>query len=309
MVRTLLFAAIASSTATASASAKVGDAQLRSDLQTLASAGAIDDITTHWPIPWAGVIARITQEDAVTNQPAYVREAARRVSQGPASEMRIDDLRTTATIDVTNYPNVIRGFYAMGLGEGQAELSFQCMTPTTAARLSAGIFSPEFSGGKKLFMPDGSYFAQKVGGAVVYAGYLTHWWGPGWISALSYLKKCAPLSTSWNRARQYGSVPITLAKLAWSVADGILVGWFDDKRIATNTYWDGFRFTFNPLPGLQIELPAPTSFVAKAIPRNHWQAIDIQNDRLQSVGTNDEGIIDIHYPNPLRCALPLYTQP
>jgi hypothetical protein len=116
----------------------------------------------------ARVIARVRQEDAVANQPAYVREAARRVLETARQQMRLDELRTTATIDVTNRPNVTRGFDAMGLGEGQAQLSFEYMTPTTAARLSAGFFSPKFSGGEQQFTSDGSYVAQKVGGAVFY---------------------------------------------------------------------------------------------------------------------------------------------
>jgi hypothetical protein len=119
-----------------------------------------------------------------------VRQAARRVLEKAHDEMRIGDLRSSATIDVTNRPDVARAFDAMGLGE--AQLSFEYTTPTTAARPSAGIFSPKSVSGRKLFVPDGSYFAQNVGGAVIYAGYLTHWWGPSWISALSYLNNTLP---------------------------------------------------------------------------------------------------------------------
>ena len=43
--------------AVASPWAEVGDSQLRSDIQILANAGVIDDITTHWPIPWAGLLS------------------------------------------------------------------------------------------------------------------------------------------------------------------------------------------------------------------------------------------------------------
>ncbi len=306
----LLFVAIASSPASASPWAEVGDAQLRSDLQILASAGVIDDITTHWPIPWAGVIARLRQEDAVTNQPAYVREAARRVLEKAQREMRIDDLRTTATIDVTNNPDVARGFDAMGLGEGQAQLSFEYMTPTTAARLSAGIFSPKFSGGKQQFMPDGSYFAQKVGGAVVYAGYLTHWWGPGWISALSYSNNARPFpQVGIERGNTEAFQSPWLSWLGpWQME--FLVGWFDDKRIATNTYWDGFRFTFNPAPGLQIGLARTDELCGKGHPCKPLATyFDIRNDPSHVNPTNDEGIIDIHYTRTLYgVPFEIYTQ-
>src|ERR1700679_3712823 len=39
--------------ADASPWAEVGDSQLRSDIQILAQAGILDDITTPWAIPWA----------------------------------------------------------------------------------------------------------------------------------------------------------------------------------------------------------------------------------------------------------------
>src|ERR1041385_9548215 len=154
--------------ASASPWAEVGDPQLRSDIQILASAGVIDDITTQWPVPWAGVVRRLKTEDALANQPAYVREAARRVLDLARREMRIGDLRASATVDVTNRPDIVRGFDALGLGEGQAQLSLEYMTSTTAARLSAGIFAPRFQGGGKQFMPDGSYVAPKIGGGRVY---------------------------------------------------------------------------------------------------------------------------------------------
>src|SRR5690349_17161631 len=117
--------------------------------------------------PWAGAIRRLKSEDVLENQPAYVREAARRVLEQARREMRIGDLRAFATLDFTNRPDIVRGFDAMGLGEGQAQLSLEYMTSTTAVRLSAGIFASKFKGGEKQFMPDGSYVAQKVGGALV----------------------------------------------------------------------------------------------------------------------------------------------
>ena len=101
--------------------AEVGDVQLRSDLQILAIAGVIDDITTHWPIPWAGIVSDVRREDALSGQPAYVREAARRVLKKAGQQMHFDDLRASATIDATNLPDVVRGFDAMNLAQGEAQ--------------------------------------------------------------------------------------------------------------------------------------------------------------------------------------------
>ncbi len=45
--------------ANASPWAEVGDSQLRSDIEILAAANVIDGITTHWPLPWAGIVSRL----------------------------------------------------------------------------------------------------------------------------------------------------------------------------------------------------------------------------------------------------------
>ncbi|HTY50340.1 MAG TPA: hypothetical protein VMB48_11690, partial [Steroidobacteraceae bacterium] len=43
--------------------ADVGDAQLRSDIEQLAAAGIIANITTQWPIPWGGLLDRLTPDN------------------------------------------------------------------------------------------------------------------------------------------------------------------------------------------------------------------------------------------------------
>lgn len=282
--------------ASASPWAEVGDAQVRSDLEILANAGVIDDITTHWPIPWAGVMARLRRDDVLVNQPSYVREAARRVLDEAQRDMRAGDLRATAALDATNRPDIVRGFDALGLGEAQSQLSLEYMTSTSAARLSAGIFVSKFKGGEKQFMPDGSYVAQKVGGALVYAGYLTHWWGPGWISALSYSNNARPFpQVGIERDSTDAFRTPWLSWLGpWQME--FLIGWFDDPRIATNTLWDGFRFTFNPIPGLQIGLARTDELCGKGHPCKPLATyFDLRNDPNHISPTNDEGIIDLQY--------------
>src|SRR6185312_11654906 len=167
-----------------------------------------------------------------------------------------------------------------------------------------------FQGGGKQFMPDGSYVAQKIGGALVYAGYLTHWWGPGWISALSYSNNARPFpqigierdSTSEFRT------PWLSWLGPWQME--FLIGWFNDKRVATNTYWDGFRFTFNPLPGLQIGLARTDELCGKGHPCKPLATyFDLRNDPAHPSRTNDEGLIDIHYTNTFfRVPYEIYTQ-
>jgi len=80
-----------------------------------------------------------------------------------------------------------------------------------------------------------------------------------------------------------------------------VIGWFNDPRIDTNTYWDGFRFTFNPLPGLQIGLARTDQLCGKGHPCKPLATyFDIRNDRLHPSRTNDEGILDVHYTRSIR---------
>src|SRR5271169_6092547 len=76
--------------AMASPWAEVGDDQLRSDIQILANAGVIDDITTQWPIPWAGLLSALRDQVTLAEQPSYVRAAARRVTEFAKTQMRRD---------------------------------------------------------------------------------------------------------------------------------------------------------------------------------------------------------------------------
>src|SRR5664279_1259143 len=58
--------------------AEVGDNQLRGDIEILAAAGVIDDVTTHWPLPWQSIVKDL-RDNALAGQPPSVRAAAARV--------------------------------------------------------------------------------------------------------------------------------------------------------------------------------------------------------------------------------------
>ena len=58
--------------------AEVGDNQLRSDIQLLAAAGVVNDVTTHWPLPWRSILSNLGNA-SLASQPAGVRLAADRV--------------------------------------------------------------------------------------------------------------------------------------------------------------------------------------------------------------------------------------
>jgi Capsule assembly protein Wzi len=295
--------------AAASPWAEVGDNQLRSDIQILANANVIDDITTQWPIPWAGVLAQLKDEIDLSSQPRYVREAARRVLAYAKKEMHRGTFSGSASADFTNQPNVVRGFDAMGRNKAESQVAIEYMDTSSAIRISMGAYS-DFSGRTTHYDPDGTYVAQRLGGAVLYAGYLSQWWGPGWISALSLSNNARPFPQVGIERIDSSAFRTPLLSWIGPWQAQFLVGWLDDKRVAMNTVYDGLRVTFNPLPGLEIGLARTQELCGTGHPCVPIaEYFEFANQASHVNRTNDEGVIDLHYTNTTG-GIPweLYTQ-
>ncbi len=215
-----VLALAAAQPAVASPWAEVGDAQLRSDIEILAAANVIDGITTQWPLPWASIVTRLRMSDAVDGQPAMVRDAAARVLQQAQAQMRIGSVRFQATVDGTNAPSVVRGFDGLGRETAVEQLSAEYMGSTTALRVSIGAETRDHTG-RTSIDPDGSYFAQKIGGAVVYAGYVNALVGAWLDLGHVAVEQRAAVSPDRNRARSHGRIRQPVAVLDRSLADGV----------------------------------------------------------------------------------------
>jgi hypothetical protein len=283
--------------AAASPWAEVGDSQLRSDIQLLANAGVIDDVTTQWPIPWAGLITELRDEVGLADQPPYIREAARRVLTVAKSQMHRNTFSGSTSWDFTNVVDPVRGFDGMGRYKGQSRTSFEYLDSDTALRVSLGVVS-DFSGRNTKFAPDGSYIAQRIGGAVVYAGYLDQWWGPGWISALSLSNNARPFPQVGIERIDTSAFRTPLLSWIGPWQMQFLVGWLDDERVAMNTAYTGLRVTFNPIPGLQIGLARTTEMCGTGHECKPFaEYFEFTNQANHIDRTNDEGVIDLHYTN------------
>ena len=287
---------LAMTAATASPWAEVGDSQLRSDIQILANAHLIDDITTHWPIPWASLCTALRDQTVIATEPLYVREAARRVLAYAKAQMHRDTFTASMKADLTNLPSVVRGFDAMGRNMAETQFSMEYMDNDTAVRLSIGAWS-DFTGRTTKYEPDGTYIAQRLGGAAVYAGYITHWWGPGWISALSLSNNARPFPQVGIERLDTEAFRTPLLSWLGPWQDEFFIGVLNDDRIAKNTVYVGTRVTFNPLPGLQIGLARTTEMCGTGHPCSISGYFHFTNQAGDVNQTNDEGLIDIHYQN------------
>src|SRR5579871_5719722 len=278
--------------------AEVGDNQLRGDIEILAAAGVIDDVTTHWPLPWQSIVKNL-RGNSLAGQPASVRAAAARVLARARSENN-PGLSASLELDAATTPSVVYGFDGMGRGDGQGQFVLDFNSQSTAARLALGGFTQNFRGNSAKLNQDQSYLAEKLGPVLFYGGYLSHWWGPGWISALSLSSNARPMpeiglerldtsASKWPVLRWFGP---------WQLE--FFVGLLDGPRIQTNTFYNALRFTINPAPGLEIGLARTEEFCGKGHPCSPFRDyFNFNNDPKHIDNTNDEGLIDIKYSHPL----------
>jgi hypothetical protein len=275
--------------------AEAGDAQLRSDIEILANAGVIDDMTMTWPIPWSGILYRLDSPDALDDQPEYVQEAAARVRSRGMKETELHKLKASVSVDTTNLPDVVRGFDALGRQTAQGQVTGEYLWNTTALNLSLGAETSDRTD-KQTFMPDGSYFAQRIGNAAIYAGYETHWWGPGWISSMILSNNARPVPQIGFRRLSTAAADSPWFSWIGPWQFELFVGVLDGPRIARNTIYNGVRFEFNPIRHLEIAIARTDEVCGTGHPCKplaEW--IDVRNNNGGANKVNDEASIEIKY--------------
>ena len=278
--------------------AEVGDAQLRSDIETLAAAGVIDNLTTEWPVPWTRIVDRLSVSGALAGQPQAVLDAAERVQHKAAGQMTQDSASFSAYFDATNAPEVVRGFDALGRQAFQTQGTLSWNGQSTFVQLAAGLQSHDHFDSQTLLL-DGTYIAHQFGNVAAYAGYLTHWWGPGWISALSMSNNAHPIpQIGFSRIED---TPSRYRYLKWMGPwqAEFFIGVLKGDGIPNNTLVDGLRFGFNPAPGLEIGLERMDESCGKGHPCNPTNYFDLSNNTAHPSKTNDQGDIDLKYSHKL----------
>ena len=288
--------------------AEVGDAQLRSDIETLAMAGIIDNLTTQWPVPWTRILDRLAVSGSLTGQPSWVVDAAERIRRQAAGQMTQDTSSFSAYFDATNAPEVVRGFDALGRQNVQTQGTLSWNGESTFIQLSAGAQSHDHFDTESVVL-DGTYIAQQIHGAAVYAGYMTHWWGPGWISALSLSNNARPIPQIG--ISRIDSSPFKTKWLSWlgPWQAEFFVGVLDSDLLPTHTLVDGLRFNFNPAPGLDIGVERMDEACGRGHPCNPLNYFDLSNNDAHPSKTNDQGDFDIKYSREVGgIALSVYLQ-
>ena len=289
-----IFALLLAAPAAASPWAEVGDNQLRSDLELLNASGVVRDITIQWPMPWQSIVSSLESQDLLRQTPA-VRAAASRLL-GLAHAGMAPGFSGAVYLDATNKSDVIYGFDGMGRGDAQAQASLSLNSGVFSSRISLGAITNDFGRKPNKLMADGTYFAARLGGALVYAGYLDHWWGPGEISTLQLSNNARPMP-------QIGIQRSSTAPSHWPVLRWLgpwqfefFLAKFDGPQIQSNVYYNGARLSISPLPGLELAAAKSEQFCGQGHPcsplRDYFTNFDFSN---HPDNVNGEGSFELKY--------------
>lgn len=286
--------------ATAGPWAEVGDPDLRSDVEVLASAGVVDNITTQWPVPWAALLDRLDSPNALAGQPDYISEVAERLRLRGEAETKPYSVHGSAFFDAASSPTFLRGYDALGRENFQAGGTIEYVGDTTVVHLALAAQTVGKTD-KQVFVPDGSYIAQRLGDTVIYAGYVPHWWGPGWISALALSTNARPMPQ--GGISRVSTAPFESSWLKWlgPWQAEFFVSVLDGPRVARNTIYDGLRFAFSPVEGLEIALSRTDMMCGIGHPCKPvvgYFNLDNQDNAVNIV--NDEGSISVRYTGMTR---------
>lgn len=283
--------------AAASPWAEVGDSQLRADIEVLAASGQIDDLTIHWGLPWEAAKTRLGGETVAAS--LMVQGARRRVLKHARTETD-EGFSAALRLAGTGSTSLVHGFNGMARGEGEAQGILEYSSGALSAQLALGAFTANGRGNTTKLMLDESYVAVQLGDALVYGGWRSHWWGPGWISALSLSNFARPMP-------QVGIQRASTAASSWPILSLLgpwqfefLLGAFDGPRVMQNQYYNALHFVFNPLPGLQIGLSRTQQFCGTGIdcvPLLDY--FSLSNDFTKANRSNDQGSIEVKYRSRL----------
>lgn len=277
--------------------AEVGDAQTRSDVELAAAYGLINNVTMQWPMPWTGILGNLQDGRQADALPPEVQEAAERLLVKGRDDLHIGRARAEIAVDFTNDPATVRGYDALGRSKVQGQTAYEYVSSDTAVRVAVGGQKSTRHETQALVL-DSSYIAHRFDDAIVYAGYVSHWWGPGWISALSLSNNARPMpQVGVSRVQTDPSHWWLLSWMGPWQAEAF-VGLLDGPREARDTGYIGVRVAMNPLPGLEVGLSRTTEMCGSGHPCSPLvDYFTFSNDDQSVNKTNEQGSIDLRYTN------------
>jgi len=227
---------------------EAGNQRLREDLQWLADRGVIQLSTSSWPLPLAAIesalAARRPQASAADLDAiaGVEREIERQKAQlGAGVALRAN----TASVPATTFERPVRS-------EAQADAWIQASRGALAGRLEVRGLSDPLTSRQSRVNLEGTYLAARLGGHLLHAGQLAHWWGPGQDGSLIWSN--AGLAIPGFGLRRAEERPFETRWLSWlgPWSYEVFVGQMVHNRLVSGTKIFAMRFQARPLAGLEV---------------------------------------------------------
>jgi hypothetical protein len=233
--------------------APAGDIGLRHDIQMLADYGAIRSPTMAWPMAWDAILSDLEAAQANDlNLPVAVRGTFVRVLNRARRETVRNDGSFNFRASLSEKPTRIRGFTNAPYEEGELSAGYSWSNNWLSVDVQAtGAMDPLDD---EEFRVDGTRIAADWGNWTFAASAVDRWWGPGWDGSLILSNNARPIpALTISRNRTHAFETKWLSWLGpWDL--DVIFGQMEEEREIPNANFFGMRFSFRPLPSLEIGL-------------------------------------------------------
>lgn len=290
-----------------------GDPRLRSDLQLLDDAGAIDIPLTSWPLSWNDIRRSLANVDSASlSESSWA--AYDRLKRQAGRETAIGEPGFRIAASAASNPRVIRSFEDTPREEGELAAGVVWAGERFALNLDASLVSDPFD--EDEIRPDGTYLGLSLGNWMLSAGWQERWWGPGRDGSLILSSNARPIPAF--AIQRKSSAPFGSKWLSWigpwSLAT--FMGQLDDERAVDDALLFGLRINFKPLDGLEIGLSRTAQWCGDGRPCGFSAFVDLlvgNDNRGVNVNPEDEpgnqlAGLDIRFALPQNIPLALYMQ-
>ena len=228
-----------------------GDLSLRSDIQLLADHGIITGTVSTWPLAWGPILADLRKTHAA-ELPAAISDAFNRVLDRGNWDTRTDQLTFRASVGGAEEPTRMRSFQNTPRGNVEVSAGAGWTGDWFAADLNAQYVDSDQDDDE--FRADDSMLGVVLGNWSVAGSTQQRWWGPGWDGSLILSNNARPFpSLVIDRVftDAFGSKWLSWIG-PWDF--NVMFGQLESERHIPDTQFFGMRFTFRPIPTLEIGL-------------------------------------------------------
>jgi len=267
---------------------KPGDMSLRHHLQLLEETGAVDTLSTTWPLSVDGLSASISNLDRADLDPEQQR------SLNYLHNQLGDRTQQSLSLRYGNNSQRLRGFSEDYRERGEIRFEAGEQFGSITFHLQAAVIdNPLDDNNVRL---DGSYLSLNLGNWQLGAGSIDRWWGPGCQTSniLSNNARPSPgLFINRNKAEAF-DLPILRSLGRWTLS--AFANQLESDRHVPKAKLFGGRFAFEPTRSLEIGLFRTAQWGGEGRPESLSNLLDlilgndnVGDDGLALDGSNEPG--------------------